>query len=294
MLYGIGKDVSIAKNSMEAMEISGLDWTVSSKKISVENVEVPGYIANVKSDGKVLGVVSEQYKIIQNSEAFSFADIITDQIQYETAGSLNNERKVWLVARFHDIDILGQTVENYLVFSNCHDGKGSIRITIVPVMTRHNNPLNIPLKGSMRSWSTTHYGDINKKMEQAIETLNFSENYLADLVREAEHLASIKISEKQKNAFIEKLFPIDPQGGDRKIDNIKDERQTLSNCINKIDFYENTAWQLINGVSMLVANIQPKRSSDTFFEKKFNNIINGDTLIDKAYKILKVKHVEGK
>lgn len=293
MLYGIGKDVSLAKNSVEAMELSGLDWTVSSKKISVEGIEVPGYIANVKSDGKVLGIVSEQYKIIQNSEAFSFADILTDQIQYETAGSLNNDKKVWLAAKYHDIDILGQKVENYLVFSNCHDGKGSIRITIVPVMTANGNPMNIPLKSSNRSWSTTHYGDINKKMEQAIETLNFSENYLADLVFEAEKLSNISISEKQKNAFIERLFPINPQDGDRKIDNIKDLRTTLENCINQIDYYQNTAWQLINGVSLLVANIQPKRSSETFFEKKFNNIINGDTLIDKAYKILKVKHIEG-
>lgn len=40
-----------------------------------QNELVQGYKANVRdSDRKVLGVVTDRYKIVQNEEAFSFTD----------------------------------------------------------------------------------------------------------------------------------------------------------------------------------------------------------------------------
>lgn len=291
MLYGLGKNVNGVKNAMEAIDMAELDWTVSPKRISVEGIEVPNYIANVKSDGKVLGIVSEQYKIVQNEEAFGFADNLVGKIEYKTAGSLYNDKKVWLSGKFHDIVILGETLESHIVFSNCHDGKGSIRVSIIPIMKSINAPMNIPLDAN-RSWSTTHSGDFNKKIEQAKETLNFAEEYLAALMREAKQMAETKVTEKQKIAFIERLFPINPDDKDRKIDNINEARNDLKNTINSITSYEGTAWQLITGVCSYVANAQPKRSSDTFFERKFDSIITGDWLIDKAYKLLKIKRAK--
>lgn len=51
---------------------------------------IPGYQANVRStDGRVLGVVSDRYKIVQNKEAFDFTNaLLGEGVRYETAGSL--------------------------------------------------------------------------------------------------------------------------------------------------------------------------------------------------------------
>ena len=78
--------------SEEALRLAGLDWNVVQEPIYTPFREkIEGFKANVRdSDRKVLGVVSDRYKVIQNVEAFSFTDELLGQgVRYETAGSLS-------------------------------------------------------------------------------------------------------------------------------------------------------------------------------------------------------------
>ena len=52
------------------------DWTVVQEPVYTDNRElIKGYKANVRSsDRRVLGVVSDRYKVVQNTDAFSFTD----------------------------------------------------------------------------------------------------------------------------------------------------------------------------------------------------------------------------
>lgn len=73
---------------------SGLDWKVVQKGILTEDGDpAPGFRANVRdSYGKVLGIVSDRYRVAQNGEAFAFTDrLLGEGVRYETAGSLNGE-----------------------------------------------------------------------------------------------------------------------------------------------------------------------------------------------------------
>ena len=48
----------------------------------------------------MLGVVTDRYKVIQNEEAFAFTDtLLGEGVRYETAGSLQEGRRVWMLAR---------------------------------------------------------------------------------------------------------------------------------------------------------------------------------------------------
>ena len=91
-----------APASREALELAGLDWQVESRNIySGTGAMIPGYRANVRStDDAVLGVVSDRYRIVQNEEAFQFTDdLLGEGVTYETAGSLQGGKKVWMLAR---------------------------------------------------------------------------------------------------------------------------------------------------------------------------------------------------
>ena len=129
--HGLGTMVEEAPTSADALRLAGLDWTVEQKNIQLcGGSKVPGYKANVRNtDGQVLGIVSDRYKIIQNSEAFSFTDnIIGGDVRYETAGSLNGGKKIWLLAKLPTTEIVGDKTEPYLCFSNTHDGSGAVRM----------------------------------------------------------------------------------------------------------------------------------------------------------------------
>lgn len=98
----LGVSVEEAPTSEQALKLAGLDWNVIQKSIyTADGTKVDGYRANVRDrDNRVLGVVSDRYKVVQNSEAFKFTDtLLGEGVRYETAGSLQEGRKVWILAR---------------------------------------------------------------------------------------------------------------------------------------------------------------------------------------------------
>ena len=158
--HGLGTKVQEAPDSKEALRLAGLDWKVLQEPIRTAQGEaVPGYKANVRDvDRKVLGVVTDRYKVIQNEEAFAFVDsLLGEGVRFETAGSLQEGKSVWLLAHLpHEYIISGERISPYLVFSNTHDGFGAVKAAITPIRVVCNNTLNLALKSAKRSWSMIH------------------------------------------------------------------------------------------------------------------------------------------
>ena len=180
--HGLGTRVEGAPSSGDALRFAGLDWRVVQEPIRTESGEaIPGWKANVRdSDRRVLGVVTDRYRIIQNSEAFAFTDaLLGSGVRYETAGSLQGGRKVWLLARLpREYIISGERISPYLVFSNTHDGSGAVRVALTPIRVVCNNTLNLALASAARSWSMVHTGDIRGKVREAEDTLFRAEEYM--------------------------------------------------------------------------------------------------------------------
>ena len=75
--HGLGTIVSEAPDSQNALELAGLDWNVIQKDIITSDGSsvISGFKANVRDrDNSVLGIVTDRYKVVQNSEAFAFTD----------------------------------------------------------------------------------------------------------------------------------------------------------------------------------------------------------------------------
>lgn len=91
--HGLGTIVAEAPDSGEALILAGLDWKVIQKKIYTGDRKlIHGYRANVRdTDGQLLGVVSDRYRVVQNEDAFAFTDaLLGEGVRYETAGSLQS------------------------------------------------------------------------------------------------------------------------------------------------------------------------------------------------------------
>jgi len=147
--HGLGVCVEETLSSEEALEKSGLDWKVIQRPIMTSTYDhIKGYKANIReSDNRVLGVVTDRYKVVQNREAFAFTDaLLGEGVTYETAGSINEGRKVWLLAKLPDnYTMEGEQIEPYLVFSNTHDGSGAIKVAMTPIRVVCQNTLNSDL-----------------------------------------------------------------------------------------------------------------------------------------------------
>ena len=223
--HGLGTRVMEAPDSRDALIAAGLDWNVVQEPIyTAENALINGYKANVRdSDRRVLGVVTDRYKVVQNQEAFAFTDELLGQgVRYETAGSLQDGRKVWLLAHMpHEYIISGERISPYLLFSNTHDGSGAIKVALTPIRVVCNNTLNLALGTAQRSWSMIHTGNIQSKMKEAKDTLFKAERYMDELGKEFEKLRMKKLSDQEVMDYIEILLPIEEGSTSQQIRNIK-------------------------------------------------------------------------
>ena len=291
--HGLGTVVESAPSSKEALELAGLDWQVHQKDISVLwGRTIPGYKANVRdTDGVVLGVVTDKYRVVQNEDAFAFTDeLLGEGVKYETAGSLNGGRKVWILARLpRECVISGERISPYLVFSNTHDGSGAIRVAITPIRVVCNNTLNLALARAERSFSMIHTGNINEKFEEAKKTLFMADTYMEELGKEFERLRSIKVSDAQVEEYVNMLIPLDEDATATQIKNARTLRNDiLTRYFDAPDLkvLGKNAYRFVNAASDFATHANPLRRTVRYKENLFAKTVDGNPFIDRAYQLV--------
>lgn len=285
--HGLGTCVQEAPTSAEALRLAGLDWEVRQRPIQVcGGSKIDNFKANVRStDGKVLGVVTDSYKIIQNADAFSFTDsLIGGDVRYETAGSLKEGRKIWLLAKMPTRMVAGDEVEPYLCFSNTHDGSGAIRVCMTPIRVVCNNTLNFALRTAHRHWSTRHTGDLQMKMQEARMCLDLADQYMNGLAEFGDRLANIRITDEELDKILDEMFPMDEEKDTlRKQNSVKKAKEEFMICYLRPDIAQflGTAWGVVNAMSDMVTHTAPRRRTNTYQENNWGRIMDGHKMLDK-------------
>lgn len=311
--HGLGREIDHFVTSEEAIKFAGLDWDVMPMPIYTKSgIEIPGYKVNTRmSDGKPLGVVTGKYKVVQNSEAFAFTDALVGKgIQYETAGSLDSGKKVWMLARLEGTEfanICEEEMETYLVFTNAHDGKGAVRVAITPVRVVCQNTLNLALNQASRHWTCAHKGDIQSKLEEAKLTLSNAELYMEALEEEFGELKLKKVTDSQVRQMTDKLLELEfntiwnkalrkgniiqlkeemkRQKYEEKVNRKRADIITLYNDKPDLRDTERTAFRFVNAVSDYATHTTDHKNTRNYQENLFMKVADGYSLIDTAHQI---------
>jgi hypothetical protein len=136
--HNLGQVIDRYPTSSEAIQYAGLDYIVEKRPlftydtenhirntdIIIPEIEVPNYFATIRADTEqVLGVVGNDYEIVQNRDAFQFFDAIVgggEGILYETAGALGNGERIFITAKLPGYIRVGNNdlIEKYLFFND--------------------------------------------------------------------------------------------------------------------------------------------------------------------------------
>lgn len=299
--HGLGTRVEGTLTSRDALEVAGLNWKVKQRPVYVYSESegiyksVSGVVENYRdTDESNLGIVTSSYRICQNTDAFAFTDALagSGEIQYETAGSLNGGKRIWLLAKLEgDRKILGDDMENYLVFTNAHDGTGSIRCAVTPIRVVCQNTLNVALNTAQRSWSTKHVGDIQGKLSEAEQVLFQAHTYLDELEEFADQLANEKLEDSDLERMLHALFPITAGDREKRAANMERMRNEFMYMyfMPDIEQFRGTKWGALNAMSDFVGHTEPSRKAKTYKENRWGNIMRGHQLMDSMVKMLTVK-----
>lgn len=292
--HGLGTMVMEAPASADALALAGLDWNVIQKPVVTEDgIPIPGFKANLRdTDEKVLGIVTDRYKVVQNIDAFSFTDeLLGEGVTYETAGSLQEGRRTWLLAKLPQRYIIsGDEITPYLVFMNSHDGTGAIKAAMTPIRLSCENAINLALSTAKRYWSTNHTGDIQGKMEDARYTLLYADQYMAELGKAIDSLTRVKLTDRQVYEYIDALFPLLENPTEQQKKNIlkmKEEMKLRYFDAPDLKHVGKNAYRFVNAVSDFATHSKPLRERANYRESLFARTIDGNALIDRAYELAK-------
>ena len=295
--HGLGTIIKEAPSSKDAIIEAGLNWLVASQNIyTPDGTLIEGYKANVReTDGKVLGVVSDQYKIVQNEEAFAFTDaLLGEGAVYETAGSLASGKRIWMLAKLENTKLAGDDFEPYLVFTNSHDGSSSIRVAITPVRVVCQNTLNLALRTAKRNWACMHKGNVADKLDEARFTLINAEKYMTALDAEFCDLRDKDLTRFDVKNLIEQLIPMDCDETDvkniKRVETIKELRSRLmfryTDAPDLREMKKDNVYRFLNAVSDFATHEPPRRWTANWQENRMMNTVEGNALIDKAYRLV--------
>ncbi len=261
--HGLGTPVPGLMTAAEALVAAELDWDVEFQTVQAGNGRLfPNKRATVRaSDGAPLGIVGDRYQIIQNRDAFAFADNLVDsgEAKYETAGSLHGGKRVFLSMELGhlDINVKGDDSDTkmFLMLTNSHDSATAAEGVITPIRTVCQNTLNLALSTAKASFKIRHTGDITAKLLQAREALGISFKYAEDFGKLAQRLALKKVTDAQVLDILQNaVFPIDVETASEE--RLAEHASTLAmeNYLQSenLDPIRGTAWGALNGIAEFV------------------------------------------
>ena len=291
--HGLGVEVKEAPTSSAALVYAGLDWTVEQKDVYTQDGNlIAGYKANTRNtDNTILGIVSDRYKVVQNEDAFQFTDdLLGAGVTYETAGALQGGRKVWMLAKMPlRYIIAGDEIAPYMVVMNSHDGSSGIKVAMTPIRVVCQNTLNLALNSAKRIWTTKHTENVMSRVHEARETLLLAETYMSELGRGIDGLSRIKLTYKKVIEFMNEFFPVDsdiPEAQRKNNLRLLNDMKMRYWDAPDLSHVGKNAYRFVNAVSDFATHADPIRKTKNYNENLFLRTVEGNPMIDKAYKMV--------
>ena len=270
-----------AQNVEDALRLAQLDWTVYKSdepvQVPVPNatgvtmVSTPGRYITYRDHPKLglqgLGVVGEQYTVIQNKEAFDFLNALTHEsgAVFETAGSLFDGRQVFVSMKMPQHISIGEgtdTVDLYLVCSTSHDGSKAFTVFITAVRPVCANTVQFGLQSAVSKWHIKHTSNVKGKVQQARESLDMVVEYQSAFQTEVDRLVSEPMSTQEFRTFTERLMPTSDKMSTLQIMRAEQSREQLFGLWNAPTQgnVKGTRWAAFNTVTEWADWVKPVKA----------------------------------
>lgn len=238
--HGLGTEVKECHTAQEVMKKAGLDWPVKKCELVAQMPftvggdnriteidqlngdfsrngfiyrNLPEAYATYRADKNIpLGLVKSKYEVVQNMDAFNFFDeaIGIDKCQWEYAGAMGHGHKIFVTAKIAltlevNTGIVKDPIENYLVFTNSHDGSSSLTVMFTPVRVFCTNCLNAGLDKSESYIRMRHTESVKDKLHQGAEILRIASHKANDAKQLYDALYTIKMKDEEVLAYLADL-----------------------------------------------------------------------------------------
>ena len=229
-----------------------------------------------------LGVVGEDYKVINHKQGFEMIDALmqtTDGAHYETAGVLGSGEVVWGLAdlglRIHVGE--DETVP-YLLFATSHDGSVSYQFRGTHTRVVCQNTLSIALGEKARaSFRIKHTKNAQGRIIDAHEALRAFDGETRGVEDKLRFLATRKMTREAFTTLMDKLFPVRKKevqiagGESQEVDVVQTRRENVladilaiyeANDHDTFPEQRGTAYNLLNAITDYTDHVRSSRGGN--------------------------------
>jgi phage/plasmid-like protein (TIGR03299 family) len=281
--HGLGVPVSNDLTPTQMMQKAELDWKVREVEAFIEfdGKKMPtGQKSLVReTDGKILTNVGENWKSVQNEQAFEFFHeyVMAGDMEMHTAGSLKGGQMVWALAKINNtMDFFkGDQVDSYLLFSNPHQYGKTIDIRFTPIRVVCNNTLTLSLdQKTEQSVRVGHRVDFDASTVK--RALGIASEKMGVYGEMAKFLGNKKFTE---DSYIEYLNTVFPRTSDKRVQDKQLSADTLSRnaklAYDVLDtqpgaeYARGTWWQAFNSVTYITDHVQGRNADNRLYSSWF-------------------------
>jgi phage/plasmid-like protein (TIGR03299 family) len=247
--HGLGKVIHAAPTIAEGLKLAGLDWPVN---VFTPFIEVPILVEDVLTGELIeakkkisleeyakvfvrgeqpLGVVGPNTHPLQNEHAFDFFQPYIDNglATLETAGSLREGKRVWVMAKINADNLTitkNDEVAKFIMLSNSHDGTTAIRVGFTPIRIVCANTLAMAHSSeASKLIRIRHSKDATKNLEAVREAMNVANQEFEATAEQYRFLASRSINLKDLQDYVKIVLKMEEKDGKlaKKTQNVLDD-----------------------------------------------------------------------
>jgi len=289
------------------LQDTGLDWRVE-KTAGIFASTSDGMTAStakrcatVRTDtNEILGIVGNDYKVVQNEELAYMAERISgSNLKVTNAGELRNGSRVWMSVKAPSFNVgtVDDEVKPYLLLSNGHDGLFSLSGTPTSIRVVCENTLNMALRQGRRQGmliSIRHKGDMEEKIEHLTDTLSEFYERSKEFSKQAEYLAKAELNSGQVSDYYKAIYNTYVEEIPSEVTSAKHQRQHnkwQSTMMKWWDTYDTESaslgsnmWVAFNSITNWVDHSSSFRGDKKSENRFFSNFYGGNAI--KKNKIL--------
>lgn len=264
--HGLGTKVAPDLTPLQMLKAAKLNWTVepipaiatlpNGKQINT------GHSALIRSsDNKVLDVITDDWKPMQNIDAFKFFNefVAAGDMEMHTAGSLKGGKIVWALAQVKDsFELFGgkDQVDAYLHFTNPHTYGQSIDVRFTPIRVVCNNTLTLSLGMKSKNMvKVSHRREFDPDLVK--EALGVAKHKLAHYKEMAQFLSKRRYNDENIVEYFQRVFPVLTKNPDSEkvLSNSAELALTVIDEQPGAELGAGTWWQAFNAVTYMTDHI---------------------------------------
>jgi phage/plasmid-like protein (TIGR03299 family) len=217
-------------NALFSVEKRELQYRFNSPQFENTNPDVfsmrpAGVFGVVRTDTQaLLGVVSQQYEIVQNDSLLRMAEFIREEVDMDCVIVLSDGAKVCFTATLRGAatDIVpGDTIKRRIVGYLGHDGKTGCGAKFTNVRVVCQNTLTAALTGSGAHSSIRHKGGANFHFDNLINSIDIArQDFVSecDLMRE---FSRTHMGMSDFNSFVDEVYNVEEGDTFRKREHLE-------------------------------------------------------------------------